>query len=759
MRIIIEEYPYPADKVDKVLFEGAFQTVDRKVSIGYVGYYWNDVLKDAVFFLPKVLVDENNMVFGKYAPEDVIHLDESPLSDQERKFIYGFAVWIYRALVVYKKANPTSKIILHEYVSQAGRGKRRQSNTFLDVILSLVDFQRRNHDFIVFTAKMRHSGFNKVNWTKTVAKKSPVLNNFGAPIYAQVFNRKKEVDRDEELLLIYHSILNYVSSEYGFDVKLDLNYEPITGAKFRRYIDGYGVTRLRAIKYKYFSDKMLELWELCYVFFDHSHKFRLSSSRKEYLLAKNFNIVFEAIIDELVGTKRDELPPGLADQEDGKMVDHMYSFQALTNNDEPDRKVYYIGDSKYYKRNHSVGGESVAKQFTYARNVIQWNLRIFLDDKPEEAAYRDDFPKLRDDVTEGYNVIPNFFISATVDADLSYDEGTIERKKDSLLQSRHFENRLFDRDTLLIAHYDVNFLFVLSLYARNSYGKKEYWKNKMRRKFREDIQEMLSARFKFYAMTPYSSTDPEIFFKEHFQMMLGKVYTPYNDVNEKTTFYSLALTKVDSLPNVTVHDRELREKIEAENAAVLECIGDAFEYAECPIGSDPSTKVHVHAPALPAVVPAAKRTLHYVENYLSEYFIFGCIKNDGGLHRDWIFNALGKYKKCPVYNVRLGDRPGAVKKTLPEVRTPRFVVMYEEVDDSVFRAFRVHHAVVVRKDRMERMGYPHPRGDYFCYFLDEEVRFDSVDVHKIRSMYKHLCPLGHPFAPIYLNGTQVLAAL
>ena len=35
MQIIIEGYQYPAGSVDKVLWEGAFQTVDGKVSIGY----------------------------------------------------------------------------------------------------------------------------------------------------------------------------------------------------------------------------------------------------------------------------------------------------------------------------------------------------------------------------------------------------------------------------------------------------------------------------------------------------------------------------------------------------------------------------------------------------------------------------------------------------------------------------------------------------------------------------------------------------
>ena len=463
MQIIIEGYQYPAGSVDKVLWEGAFQTVDGKVSIGYVGYYWNDRLKDSVFVLPKVFLEpdanKQDLVFGKYKPEDVIDVANQKFTRVERDFVYGFAVWIYRTLSVFKAANPTSDIILHEYVSQMGQGRKRLCNTFLDIVLSLIDFQKRNRDFFVFVTKLKHSGYNRINWTKTVSKKQAVFVDGTTPIYASVVNRKKEIDQEEELFCIFYSILRYIKDEYGFPILSELNYELIPSAKFKRYLAGYGKTRLMQIKYKYFSDKMLALWELCYTFFDQSHRISISTARKEYLLAKNFNIVFEAMIDELIGDKRKDLPDGLKDQEDGKIVDHMYSYRGLTNNDEQDRNVYYIGDSKYYKMGNRVGTESVAKQFTYARNVIQWNLNIFLDDDVKDAKYCEKFPKLRDDVTEGYNIVPNFFISAGVNKDLKYNEGSIARREGSELVSRQFENRLFDRDTLIIAHYDINFLY------------------------------------------------------------------------------------------------------------------------------------------------------------------------------------------------------------------------------------------------------------------------------------------------------------
>lgn len=627
------------------------------------------------------------------------------------------------------------------------------------MLLSLVDFLKRNRDFITFIAKVRHSGYNKVNWTRTVARRRPVFAHEDVPVYADVVNRKKEVDRDEELLVIFHSIINYIHEKFGFEVDPNLHYDLITGAKFDRYLRGYGSVRLRQIKYKYFSDKMLELWNLCYVFFNHSHKIALSAEHKEYLIAKDFNIVFEGIIDELIGEKErnDGIVRELKEQKDGKIVDHIFSAQGLANNDEPDHAVYYIGDSKYYKRGNSVGGESVAKQFTYARNVIQWNLNLFLDE--DRKQWRVKFPKLRDDVTEGYNIIPNFFISATVNDKLSYDAGEIKRREESRFESRQFENRLFDRDTLLIAHYDINFLFIVALYARNHYSQKLHWQMAMREKFRTDIQAMLQGRFKFYAMTPFSKTDQEGFFREHFQQLLGKVFTPYNDINEKTTFYSLALVDDKKLPDSTERERVFKKTIADENSGVLECLAEAFEIAECPLGVDPSTKVSPHEPSRYVEVPAATLTRHYVTNYLDDYFLFGCIKNDGGIHRDWVFKSRSKYKRCSIYNVRVGDRPGAVVRTEEKVKTPKFVIMYEEADDKSYRVFRVHHASAVKKERMERMAYPHPSGEYFCYFLDEEVCIGNLDVHRIRMMYKHLRDPNHQFAPLYLNGKQVAACM
>ena len=505
------------------------------------------------------------------------------------------------------------------------------------------------------------------------------------------------------------------------------------------------------IKYKYFSDKMLALWELCYTFFDQSHRISISTARKEYLLAKNFNIVFEAMIDELIGDKRKDLPDGLKDQEDGKIVDHMYSYRGLTNNDEQDRNVYYIGDSKYYKMGNRVGTESVAKQFTYARNVIQWNLNIFLDDDVKNAKYREKFPKLRDDVTEGYNIVPNFFISAGVNKDLKYNEGNIERREGSELVSRQFENRLFDRDTLIIAHYDINFLFIVSLYARANASVKLAWKDKMRRRFRKDIQEMLQQKFKFYAMTPNEDVDAERYIKDNFRLLLGKVFAPYGDSHEESTYYSLALINPDAMPTKTATDIKRRDAVVAENEAVIECLQDAFLIKDCPLGEDPSKVVKGVPPVKAPVVAESLLTRHYLENYVDKYVLVGCVPDQA--HWDWIFSRKGKYKRDDIYNVRLGDRPGAVKKSNVKVRSPKFVVMYDKDKPSTYKVYRVRNLAVITKDRITQSGYPNPKGDYFCYILDEPVSVGVIDLPKLLS--ENTFDPNHPYKPIYLTAQKV----
>lgn len=599
MRILIEEYQYNVTVIKDVLHGiDALENVEGKVSIRYVGYFYNTLLRDCVFILPKVLlkdVDRQELVFGKYRPEDITNLDEkNPLDSNEHNFLYKFAVWVYRAIVVYKndKRND-SEIVYHSHIARVDNSQRKLSNTYLDILLSLIQFNRDNQSFFFFIIKNLHSGLNKINWQRTIATQSAIIRE-DRPIYLNPVSKKRQINFDEELLVIYFSILNYIGDTYGFPKEIVCQFQLITGKRFETFINGFGKTRLRQIKYKYFSDKALQLWQLCYAFFEEARQVYISTEQREYLLVKNFHIVFEAIIDELIGDN--PLPDGMQKkQEDGKIVDHLFTAQSLIESEA--QQIYYIGDSKYYKMGHELGSESIYKQYTYARNVIQWNLDIFNKEETPSSGVR-----LRDEVTEGYNIIPNFFVSAKMDENFDYGNDGIEKtdRQKNKHKQMQFKNRLFDRDTLLLFHYDVNFLFVLSLYARNNVSQKTDWKENIRKRFRTEIQEWLQKDYAFYAMKAHPDVNGEEYIRKNFKQLLGKIYTPFND----TTVYSLALDKNK------VH--------QADNDTLLTELKRFFYLAPCELGMQP--EVALEKPIAEGYLPSEETTKTDVLMVMMENF-------------------------------------------------------------------------------------------------------------------------------------------
>ena len=641
MRILIEEYQYEVADVKDILHGiDPLTNIEGKVSIHYVGYYYNSLLRDCVFILPKVLLQGNEnsadgkeLVFGRYKPEEIANLDEkNPLSKKERDFIYKFAVWIYSAIVVYKNDKQTdSSIIYYAQIAQIGKGQRRLSNTYLDILLSLIQFNRENQNFFFFVLKNLHSGLNKINWTRTIGKTTAIVQR-NRPIYLNPINKKRQINFDEELLIIFFSILNYIGDTYGFSKEINCQFDLIKGKMFETYLKGYGKTRLLQIKYKYFSDKALELWRLCFAFFDESRQIFINTEQKEYLLVKNFYIVFEAIIDELIGDK--PLPDGMEKKQgDGKIVDHLFSAPSLI--DGKAKQTYYIGDSKYYKIDHELSSESIYKQYTYARNVIQWNLDIFNDGRKSDV-------RLRDEVTEGYNIIPNFFISAKMDKEFDYSNDGIEktdRKKNKHKQIQ-FKNRLFDRDTLLLFHYDVNFLFVLSLYARNNNSQKAEWKNDIRNKFRKEIQDWLQKDYDFYAMRARPGVDGEEYIRHNFKQVVGKIYTPFSD--EKT--YSLALDNNDP---------------EGDNKEILSALSEFFYVKPCNLGQNPDE-----------VLPA---TANQVAIKSTERDLALCVTKEG-IHFD---NAVAKMKLTGKLGIAL-NMNGATLQLVEGFTTAKYIIIHNK---------------------------------------------------------------------------------
>ncbi len=401
-------------------------------------------------------------------------------------------------------------------------------------------------------------------------RKTPFMQGVGSaatPIYMELVNKKKVFDLDDRLIVLFFSAMNYIEETFGFKMPKSEFYAPMRVNEFRRLLGHRGIMELRRIKHKYFADKFLRLYNIMKAFFEWGGNFSACGFGSEYLLTSKYNNVFEHMIDKLVG---DDLPSKMAhlkNQKDGKEVDHLYRAQQLVFADES-QKIWFIGDSKYYKDSNDITGESLYKQFTYAKNVIQYNIKDLLEFEGKEENKDKPYGGLRyrDKVTEGYTVTPNFFIRGEVPAlespnqfDEKYfrnnpaaDASDLIRKVDDASanlwenRNRQFQNRLFDRDTLLLQVYNVNFLYVLKAFTAKGSGLRTEFKRTARKKFRRNFLKLLDEKYTFWAVYPRKES-LDNFVTNNFRKLQGKMFRR----DESDNFIILALEKgADKNPEI-----------------------------------------------------------------------------------------------------------------------------------------------------------------------------------------------------------------
>ena len=732
MKILIEQYGYAKDRLSEILDPHYFTELrDGRAKIPYVGYFLSHKIPDMVFILPKVFIIDGK-AFGEYDPEDIIDFEH--LKPEHQANVFSLSVWIYRAIKLYfqrkDKAGEESEI-LQNVVSHQGP----RSETMIDIVLSLLKFDKEHKNLFAYITRLKHSGQNKIHWQKTISRTQALIQN-GMPIYLQPHTKQKDINFDEELIVLFYSVLNYLAQEFKFNVRPAFGYDLLKAEAIQSMIEsGKGVRVLRQNRRKYFTDEMVQLWNLLFTFFEQSQYVQSKDNDDEQaMLVQEFNLVFEDMIDSLIGDN--DIRGGLKEQKDGKIIDHIYRDNALI---EDKKQIYFIGDSKYYKDDNDIGPNSIYKQFTYAKNVIQYNIDFF-NQNPKE--FEAENLLYRDDTTEGYNITPNFFIRGHLQADQqnNYNEANLQLEtmgngKDYEI-SYHFNNRLFDRDTLILQTYNINFLFVLACYVQ---GAGEHTQE-IRSAFRENIKDVLKNQYEFYAMTPREGVNAEAFFKENFQQLLGKVFSPY-DIEGGQPFYSLALDPA----------------YESENEMVLAMIKTGFYCKPCSLGEDPQEILpEVKQPAIKDVSPSLL-TVHHIRRYPDKDFLIGCYRSEEQFA--WIMGANDKGTN--LYNVRLKrrgveERAGALSPSYLEGKDVKFVILYKfgEESKNEYRVFHVHHHATMNEERMRKAGYPNPQGNYFCFVFDEEVQLSSKI--NLSDLIKAEKPNSNDGVPIFKTGEQLL---
>ena len=582
----------------------------------------------------------------------------------------------------------------------------------------------------------------------------------GTPVYMDFYNKNKSINFDEELIVLFYSTLRFLQEKMRFKTVCDLCYDLIPMRKIESMIEhGQGTRRLRAIRKKYFTDELVKLWNLLYVFFEKAEKIASGKYHQEKMIAVKFNIIFEDMIDQLIGGNEgnDDLLK-LKHQKDGKRLDHLYKEPSLINNA---KEIYFIGDSKYYKESTDLGETAVYKQFTYAKNIIQYHIDIFNKNKqyPEKLQYRDE-------LTEGYNITPNFFIRASAMKDnnslYSYTEDglineydTDKKNSQNKLSNFHFPNRLFDRDTFVLQTYNINFLYVLAHYVQ---GADKSIQEHIRKKFREDLLNRFNLLYDFWILTT-DKNNLQAAIDKHFRKINGKVFCPYP---ESPLLY-LALEK-EKVVKGQSDDFMMFRETKADDLALIAVLEEDFDVYKLPkLEDDPADVIKKEKErrkkqhsydfyqnqygelSVAAEEQSAYESKFKLEDFKDSVFLIGCYKNEE--HLQWIQNN----KK---YNVRLGDRRGAVKENDEQVVTARFLILYDFENPSTYSLYRLENRQwVYKKEDMERLGYPSPKGEkYLLYALAAQLSSKEINLSEI--LKDKQVQKGSPLegAPVYVTG-------
>lgn len=525
MRILFEGEQYDITLLMSLFDDSKFYSFQTNTGIiNSVGYYHSFSKNSLVYMLPKVFVN-NGIITRGVSPQELslIEIKFSFNHDDEFGWARKLSLLFYKSLIEFRKRNEENSLINNDQNFELNTNLGVKEYSYLDLVLSFINFYRKNKNIILFYKKdYSASHFKKPKWEKTIRKSTPLINSKNVPIYFSVNNRVNQIDDDEQLLYCFYSILNYFKKQHDVALSIDKSYGYCEGSEFDR-LKVNGLKILKKIKHKYFSDVLKRMYNLCYLYFTHAQTASIKKRNENFISVKNYNIIFEDMVDKLLT----EIQPSIFDlnelslnklknNSDGKIIDHIFPYPSLID----ENKIFYIGDSKYYKPDNKAGNLSIYKQFTYAKNIVQHNIDIF---NTTGNFYSSGF-RYRDELTEGYSITPNFFLFGYI-SDLSDFDNPLITKYDVPKKSYHFKGRLFDRDTFFILQYQINFLFVINAYTSSNSSLINQFRLTTKNIFRQNFIEFLNSAdecgFEIYEKQ-FEPGKLSVFFEDNFRKLNGK---------------------------------------------------------------------------------------------------------------------------------------------------------------------------------------------------------------------------------------------
>jgi hypothetical protein len=265
----------------------------------------------------------------------------------------------------------------------------------------------------------------------------------------------------------------------------------------------------------------------------------------------------------------------------------------------------------------------------------------------------------------------------------------------------------------------------------------------LRNRIREDFISFLESKFDFYLLEPLYDIHDAI--EKNFRRLNGKIYKPSNSGN----LLVMALEKRYVLDNLI-----LLSEIETD-FKVHEYHLDEKEYKKITSFSYWNPTLHSVAEEVIPYGNNKSSTAKY-EIIDSNSVLLGVYKNED--HKNWI---LEKKK----YNVRLGNRVGAVKQNR-QVLFAKYLVLYNINDETEFDIYELgdNHNIMTG-EQMNSEGYPFEKDfkdkEYYVYtLLDKTTDIEIKDLpeflqkkrQEFSSATHENIALG---APIYVYKTEL----
>ena len=179
----------------------------------------------------------------------------------------------------------------------------------------------------------------------------PTLNN-RKPVYFDFYTKNKVINFDEELIVLFLSTMEYVRQKFYFNAIEHEGYELLPPHVIHNLMEtGKGIRKMNEIRHKYFSDELVQLWQLMMQFFRQTYDISAKHYIPEMLIVRKYDRIFEDMVDCLIGEDLPKSIKYMKNQEDGKTIDHIYIENSVFENSvfsEKDKQkhIFYIGDSK-----------------------------------------------------------------------------------------------------------------------------------------------------------------------------------------------------------------------------------------------------------------------------------------------------------------------------------------------------------------------------------------------------------------------------